>query len=98
MGRAGLFLQGQVTPELEGVEISIRKSTATEPLITVLTDLSGTYRYQVLKKLIFFQHLLLSTQIHILKKFFLGWKIMYSVSTKFYYLFVPEKDFNSHSP
>ncbi|XP_017337862.1 nodal modulator 1 [Ictalurus punctatus] len=43
MGRAGLFLQGQVTPELEGVEISIRKSGATEPLITVLTDLSGTY-------------------------------------------------------
>ncbi|KAF4080021.1 hypothetical protein AMELA_G00165660 [Ameiurus melas] len=43
MGRAGLFLQGQVTPELEGVEISIRESGASEPLITVLTDLSGTY-------------------------------------------------------
>lgn len=45
MGQAGLFLQGQVTPELEGVEISIRKSGDAEPLITVLTDISGTYRY-----------------------------------------------------
>lgn len=44
MGRAGLFLQGQVMPELEGVEITIRKSGATEPLITVLTDISGSYR------------------------------------------------------
>ncbi|KAF5902948.1 nodal modulator 1-like, partial [Clarias magur] len=43
MGRAGLFLQGQVMPELEGVEITIRKSGATEPLITVLTDISGSY-------------------------------------------------------
>lgn len=44
-GRAGLFLQGQVTPELEGVEITIRKSGDAESLITVLTDISGSYRY-----------------------------------------------------
>ncbi|KAI4889980.1 hypothetical protein NFI96_024366, partial [Prochilodus magdalenae] len=42
-GRAGLFLQGQVFPELEGVEISIKESGATEALITVLTDETGTY-------------------------------------------------------
>ncbi|XP_007258520.3 nodal modulator 1 [Astyanax mexicanus] len=42
-GRAGLFLQGQVSPELEGVEISIKESGMTEPLITVLTDERGTY-------------------------------------------------------
>ncbi|KAL7891014.1 hypothetical protein AOLI_G00004900 [Acnodon oligacanthus] len=42
-GRAGLFLQGQVFSELEGVEISIKESGATESLITVLTDETGTY-------------------------------------------------------
>ncbi|XP_051568464.1 nodal modulator 1-like [Myxocyprinus asiaticus] len=42
-GRAGLFLKGQVTPTLEGVEISIKESGATTPLITVHTDASGTY-------------------------------------------------------
>ncbi|XP_062854165.1 BOS complex subunit NOMO1 [Trichomycterus rosablanca] len=42
-GRAGLFLQGQVTPELEGVEISIKQNDATEPFLTVLTDESGMY-------------------------------------------------------
>ena len=47
-GRAGLFLQGQVFPELEGVEISIKESGATEALIAVLTDETGTYRYLTL--------------------------------------------------
>ncbi|XDV36118.1 hypothetical protein PO909_005962 [Leuciscus waleckii] len=42
-GRAGLFLTGQVSPTLEGVEISIRESGATNPLITVLTDETGSY-------------------------------------------------------
>uniref|UniRef100_A0A8C2A9F6 Nodal modulator n=1 Tax=Cyprinus carpio TaxID=7962 RepID=A0A8C2A9F6_CYPCA len=42
-GRAGLFLTGQVTPTLEGVEISIKERGATTPLITVLTDETGTY-------------------------------------------------------
>lgn len=44
-GRAGLFLTGQVSPTLEGVEISITERGATTPLITVLTDETGTYRY-----------------------------------------------------
>lgn len=43
-GRAGLFLTGQVSPTLEGVEISIKESGATNPLITVLTDETGSYR------------------------------------------------------
>lgn len=43
-GRAGLFLKGQVSPSLEGVEISIKESGATTTLITVLTDESGSYR------------------------------------------------------
>ncbi|XP_076872142.1 BOS complex subunit NOMO1 [Brachyhypopomus gauderio] len=42
-GRAGLFLQGRVSPELEGVEISIKERGATEPLVTVLTGRSGSY-------------------------------------------------------
>ncbi|KTG00751.1 hypothetical protein cypCar_00030562 [Cyprinus carpio] len=42
-GRAGLFLTGQVSPTLEGVEISIKERGATTPLITVLTDETGTY-------------------------------------------------------
>uniref|UniRef100_A0A671LL93 Nodal modulator 1-like n=1 Tax=Sinocyclocheilus anshuiensis TaxID=1608454 RepID=A0A671LL93_9TELE len=42
-GRAGLFLMGQVSPTLEDVEISIKKRGATTPLITVLTDETGTY-------------------------------------------------------
>uniref|UniRef100_A0A672R3D4 Nodal modulator 1-like n=1 Tax=Sinocyclocheilus grahami TaxID=75366 RepID=A0A672R3D4_SINGR len=42
-GRAGLFLTGQVSPTLEGVEISIKERGATTPLITVLTDDTGTY-------------------------------------------------------
>uniref|UniRef100_A0A672M3W1 Nodal modulator 1-like n=1 Tax=Sinocyclocheilus grahami TaxID=75366 RepID=A0A672M3W1_SINGR len=42
-GRAGLFLTGQVSPTLEDVEISIKKRGATTPLITVLTDETGTY-------------------------------------------------------
>lgn len=44
-GRAGLFLTGQVSPTLEGVEISIKERGAATPLITVLTDETGTYRY-----------------------------------------------------
>ncbi len=44
-GRAGLFLTGQVSPTLEGVEISIKERAATTPFITVLTDETGTYRY-----------------------------------------------------
>ncbi|XP_065096075.1 BOS complex subunit NOMO1 [Paramisgurnus dabryanus] len=42
-GRAGLFLTGQVSPMLEGVEISIKENEATTPLITVLTDENGSY-------------------------------------------------------
>jgi len=47
-GRAGLFLTGQVSPTLEGVEISIKESGTTNPLITVLTDETGSYRYLTL--------------------------------------------------
>ncbi|KAK0146111.1 Nodal modulator 1 [Merluccius polli] len=43
-GRAGLFLQGQVSPELQGVEISITERGAVTPLITVATSEMGTYR------------------------------------------------------
>lgn len=57
-GRAGLFLQGRVTPELEGVEISIKQNSATESFLTVLTDESGTYRYIKNKKLIHISFLL----------------------------------------
>ncbi|KAA0713171.1 Nodal modulator 1 pM5 protein [Triplophysa tibetana] len=42
-GRAGLFLMGQVSPSLEGVEISIKESGSTTTLITVLTDETGSY-------------------------------------------------------
>lgn len=44
-GRAGLFLGGKVSPELQGVEISITERGAATPLITVATDEKGTYRY-----------------------------------------------------
>uniref|UniRef100_A0A8C9RQ87 NODAL modulator 1 n=2 Tax=Scleropages formosus TaxID=113540 RepID=A0A8C9RQ87_SCLFO len=43
-GRAGLFLEGQVFPELDGVEISISERGASTPLITVLTNERGAYR------------------------------------------------------
>uniref|UniRef100_A0A674CCU5 Nodal modulator n=1 Tax=Salmo trutta TaxID=8032 RepID=A0A674CCU5_SALTR len=42
-GRAGLFLEGQVTPELQGVEISITERGAKAPLITVATNENGAY-------------------------------------------------------
>ncbi|XP_061085827.1 BOS complex subunit NOMO1 [Conger conger] len=42
-GRAGLFLEGQVSPELEGVEISISERGAATPLITVATNENGAY-------------------------------------------------------
>ncbi|CAB1344572.1 unnamed protein product [Coregonus sp. 'balchen'] len=42
-GRAGLFLEGQVTPELQGVEISITERGAQAPLITVATNENGAY-------------------------------------------------------
>ncbi|KAJ8246016.1 hypothetical protein GJAV_G00262750 [Gymnothorax javanicus] len=42
-GRAGLFLKGQVSPELEGVEISISEKGAATPLITVVTNEKGAY-------------------------------------------------------
>lgn len=42
-GRAGLFLEGKVSPELQGVEISITERGATSPLITVATNEMGTY-------------------------------------------------------
>ncbi|KAG9337622.1 hypothetical protein JZ751_028379 [Albula glossodonta] len=42
-GRAGLFLEGQVSPELEGVEISISERGAATPLITVATNEKGAY-------------------------------------------------------
>ncbi|KAJ3615361.1 hypothetical protein NHX12_018928 [Muraenolepis orangiensis] len=43
-GRAGLFLEGRVSPELQGVEISITERGAAVPLITVATSVTGTYR------------------------------------------------------
>uniref|UniRef100_A0A8C8JIX6 Prealbumin-like fold domain-containing protein n=1 Tax=Oncorhynchus tshawytscha TaxID=74940 RepID=A0A8C8JIX6_ONCTS len=42
-GRAGLFLEGQVTPELQGVEISITERGAKAPLVTVATNENGAY-------------------------------------------------------
>ncbi|NXP31979.1 NOMO1 protein, partial [Leiothrix lutea] len=42
-GKAGLFLEGQIHPELEGVEIVISEKGATSALITVFTDGKGTY-------------------------------------------------------
>ncbi|KAG7491883.1 hypothetical protein MATL_G00008710 [Megalops atlanticus] len=42
-GQAGLFLEGQVSPELEGVEISISERGAATPLITVFTNEKGAY-------------------------------------------------------
>nr|XP_020828069.1 nodal modulator 2 isoform X4 [Phascolarctos cinereus] len=42
-GKAGLFLEGQIHPELEGVEIIISEKGATSPLITVFTDDKGSY-------------------------------------------------------
>lgn len=41
-GKAGLFLEGQIHPELEGVEIVIGEKGAS-PLITVFTDDKGSY-------------------------------------------------------
>lgn len=46
MGRAGLFLEGKVSPELQGVEISITERGAAAPLITVATNEMGAYRYE----------------------------------------------------
>ena len=43
-GKAGLFLEGQIHPELEGVEIVISEKGASSPLITVFTDDRGAYR------------------------------------------------------
>lgn len=40
-----MFLEGQIHPELEGVEIVISEKGATSPLITVFTDDKGAYRY-----------------------------------------------------
>uniref|UniRef100_A0A8C7ZI33 Nodal modulator n=1 Tax=Oryzias sinensis TaxID=183150 RepID=A0A8C7ZI33_9TELE len=42
-GRAGLFLEGSVSPALEGVEISITERGASAPLITVATNDVGAY-------------------------------------------------------
>uniref|UniRef100_A0AAQ4QE75 Nodal modulator n=1 Tax=Gasterosteus aculeatus aculeatus TaxID=481459 RepID=A0AAQ4QE75_GASAC len=42
-GRAGLFLEGKVSPELQGVEISITERGAAAPLITVATNEMGGY-------------------------------------------------------
>uniref|UniRef100_I3KRK4 NODAL modulator 1 n=2 Tax=Oreochromis niloticus TaxID=8128 RepID=I3KRK4_ORENI len=42
-GRAGLFLEGKVSPELQGVEISISERGAATPLITVATNEMGAY-------------------------------------------------------
>lgn len=49
VGRAGLFLAGRVSPELQGVEISISERGAAAPLITVATDETGAYRYNGLE-------------------------------------------------
>lgn len=45
-GRAGLFLAGKVSPGLQGVEISITERGAATPLITVVTNEMGAYRYK----------------------------------------------------
>ncbi|XP_038675302.1 nodal modulator 1 [Scyliorhinus canicula] len=42
-GKAGLFLEGQIHPTLEGVEIIIIEKTS-KPLITVFTNEEGSYR------------------------------------------------------
>uniref|UniRef100_A0A8C9XS04 NODAL modulator 1 n=1 Tax=Sander lucioperca TaxID=283035 RepID=A0A8C9XS04_SANLU len=42
-GRAGLFLEGKVSPELQGVEISITERGTAAPLITVATNEMGAY-------------------------------------------------------
>ncbi|XP_063286390.1 BOS complex subunit NOMO3-like [Pelobates fuscus] len=42
-GKAGLFIEGQIHPELEGVEIVISEKGAASPLITVYTDDKGSY-------------------------------------------------------
>ncbi|XP_064415226.1 BOS complex subunit NOMO3 isoform X2 [Latimeria chalumnae] len=42
-GKAGLFLEGQIYPELEGVEIIISEKGAASPLITVFTGDKGSY-------------------------------------------------------
>ncbi|MGH0131955.1 UNVERIFIED_CONTAM: hypothetical protein FKN15_008615 [Acipenser sinensis] len=42
-GKAGLFLEGQIHPELEGVEITISEKGAATPLITVATNEGGSY-------------------------------------------------------
>ncbi|XP_041789100.1 LOW QUALITY PROTEIN: nodal modulator 1 [Chelmon rostratus] len=42
-GRAGLFLEGKVSPELQGVEISITERGTATPLITVATNEMGAY-------------------------------------------------------
>lgn len=44
-GKPGLFLEGQIHPELEGVEIVISEKGASSPLITVFTDDKGACRY-----------------------------------------------------
>uniref|UniRef100_A0A452HR85 Uncharacterized protein n=1 Tax=Gopherus agassizii TaxID=38772 RepID=A0A452HR85_9SAUR len=43
LGKAGLFLEGQIHPELEGVEIIIGEKGVASPLITVFTDDKGAY-------------------------------------------------------
>ncbi|XP_073447228.1 BOS complex subunit NOMO3-like isoform X1 [Aquarana catesbeiana] len=43
LGKAGLFLEGQIHPELEGVEIIIGEKGAASPIITVFTDDKGSY-------------------------------------------------------
>lgn len=45
-GRAGLFLAGKVSPGLQGVAISITERGAATPLITVVTNEMGAYRYE----------------------------------------------------
>ncbi|XP_021267430.1 nodal modulator 1-like [Numida meleagris] len=42
-GKAGLFMEGRIHPELEGVEIVIGEKGAPSPLITVFTDDKGAY-------------------------------------------------------
>lgn len=44
IGRAGLFLAGKVSPELQGVEISISERGSSTALITVATNELGAYR------------------------------------------------------
>uniref|UniRef100_A0A8C5HDQ8 Nodal modulator 1-like n=1 Tax=Gouania willdenowi TaxID=441366 RepID=A0A8C5HDQ8_GOUWI len=51
VGRAGLFLKGQVSPELQGVQISITERGAAAALVTVATNEMGAYSHSPVEEL-----------------------------------------------